>query len=122
MEYIEENWEEIIEFEKNTLDKIVSDLKKCDGIDHNSQNIDFLTQQLSLLGVSETRRRYSPSMLLNAFSIYIKSPKAYEECRKLLILPSIRHMRRLSSFLKPDPYSKNENMNYLKSQIELLND
>ena len=61
-----------------------------------------------------------PPMLLNAFSIYIKSPKAYEECRKILILPSIRHMRRLSSFLKPDAFCENENIKYLKSQVELL--
>ena len=100
MGYIEENWQEILEKDKNSLEKVINNFQTCSEIDHNSKIVEFLTQQLSLLGISETRRRYIPSMLLNAFSIYIKSPKAYEECRKILILPSIRHMRRLSSIFK----------------------
>ena len=67
-------------------------------------------------------RRYSPTLLLQSFSIYIKGTKAYEVCRKFITLPSIRHMRRLSSLLKPDPTDSGSNIKYLAEQVKHLKD
>ena len=61
-------------------------------------------------------------MLLNAFSIYIKGPGAYEVCRKFLLLPSIRSLRRLSSGLRPGEVLNNDDHSYLKSQVQLLSE
>ena len=76
--FIEENWENLGKSHDEVLLKqVIENFNNCSDIDQNSPKVDFVKNQLNLLNVHPNQRRYSCSILLHSFSIYIKGPKAY---------------------------------------------
>ena len=121
--FLQSNWKSFLKDEQNLkIENVIETLDNCSDIDNCCDKVQFIRKQLALLNLPDTARRYDNFVLLKAFSIYIKGTKAYEECRKILNLPSIRHMRRLSAFLRPDPTLNDNNFDYLKEQFNLLKD
>nr|XP_042911089.1 uncharacterized protein LOC122272083 [Parasteatoda tepidariorum] len=71
----------------------------------------FVSEKLKLHKKSPNSRRYSPHLTTLAYSLYIKSAACYEELRQsqIIYLPSIRHLKRLTSFLSLSPSTNNVN-------------
>ena len=59
----------------------------------------FLAEQIRLLCTSPKARRYSVDMIISGFSFYHRSRACYLELQKVLVLPSIRVLRDISSNL-----------------------
>ena len=59
----------------------------------------FLAQQIRFLCTSPKARRYSVDMIISRFSFYHRNRACYLELQKVLVLPSIRVLRDISSNL-----------------------
>lgn len=86
---------------KNAIEEMKESLQKCiDSVDdlHTVKKFKFINEQLSLIGVSKTGRRYSPDYLVTCYLIYATSPNAYKELRKqeVLCLPSEGTLRTIT--------------------------
>jgi len=57
----------------------------------------FLKEQLQLLVQKPQQRRFSPSAMISSFTLSLKSASFYESVRQLIILPSCRWLRQLST-------------------------
>ena len=78
-------------------------LKSIQQIDSDTverkQILQFLAEQLALVYAALKGKRYSTDMLILAFTWYHKSPACYHIIQRHLILPSVRLLRDLASYL-----------------------
>ena len=65
-------------------------------------------------------RRYSPELIMLAFSIFVKSRSAYQALSKFFYLPTTRSLQNYSSSLSLSVKNDSCNFDYLKGQISLL--
>ena len=93
-------------------------------LDENNLNqneqflLQFILEQLQLISISKTNRRYSVSMLKTCFLWQLTSTFLYEKLCNFLLLPSRSRLRQLSSPINVDSYTIY--LNYLKARIAEL--
>ena len=87
-----------------------------------TRSLEFLLEQLQLQKVTESGRRYSPSLLIFSFVLRSISTSAYSNIldQKILILPSIRVLQKLSS--RVSSKSGLTDSKYLSLRRQKLND
>ena len=79
----------------------------------------FLSEQLLLSIENPNRRRFSSNATVAAYALNIQSPRAYEYVRNnLLVLPSSRHLRQISSNISADVSAQSNE--YLKTKTKYL--
>ena len=75
-------------------------IKQIDADTVEQQQImQFLAEQLALVFAAPKSRRYSTDMLILAFTWSHKSPACYHIIQRHLILPSVRLLRDVASYL-----------------------
>lgn len=79
-----------------------------DGSDPDTdkhRSVAFFLEQLQLLDLPKNRRRYSPALLLFAFSIYSSGPASYRALlsQNVLTLPSVGLLNKLTRSVRSDP-------------------
>ena len=118
---METKWRFLNKTPEFNIDTIRENFENCIDIDHEDDRIKWLKKQLSYINVPPSKRIFSNSWCLTfAFDLFIKGAKSYEFCREFMFLPSPRHLRRISAFLKPSATSDVENKIYLGQQINNL--
>jgi hypothetical protein len=82
----------------------------------------FLLEQLDLCLKTPKQRRYSSFLLATAMMWQMTSPALYNQLRgeDVLSLPSVRHLKRLSSALTVDGTLSESTCNYLKIRLSTL--
>lgn len=94
----------------------------------NSEKFDsskFLLEQMKILAKPLHGRRYSTDLLIFAYCIYIKSAAVYKYlyASKLISIPSLRHLKKLSSDIKvTSGICTNENFSFLKGRCNSLSE
>ena len=83
--------------------------------------LQFFHEQIKLSNTESNGRRYSIETIMKAFTIYIKSPAAYESLRGFLYLPTTRTFRKYSSPYGDSVRNYDENAKYLKEQFKNVN-
>ena len=100
-------------------------LLETNAIDQEKKSkVQFLIEQLQLLHKVPTRRRYELSTLATCMTLFKTSPAAYKELLSdnILTLPSVQHLRRLSSALTVDLEFSESTVSYLKARFSRLNE
>ena len=82
------------------------------------QSLQFLAEQLALVYAAPKGRRYSTDMLILAFTWYHKSPACYHIIQRHLILPSVRLLRDVASYLNIG--HTNTSFRYLCNKVKYL--
>ena len=78
----------------------------------------FLVKQLKLSIETPNQRRFSSSLIVSAYTLLIKSSAIYEHVRNnMLMLPSSRYLRQLSSVMS----ESSESNSYLATKVKYLN-
>ena len=100
-----------IEFAISVLEDLLPDLES-----DAQGKLSFILEQLDLVLKSPKSRRYSPYLLAMAMMWHSTSPALYQQLRNegILTMPSVRHLRRLSSALNIDGSLSTSTVNYLK--------
>ena len=82
----------------------------------------FLQEQLSLIQTPPTGRRYSASLLTVACMLERTSPACYRQLLRegILTLPSVKHLRRLTSAIKPDFNLSETALAYIRAKYKKL--
>ena len=95
-----------------------------DEDDIEMKSIKFLAEQFKLLNSPKNQRTYSSDMLVWSFMIFLDSRSTYISIRGTgyLVLPTCRHLQRLSSNLFCSPASEQENKHYLRNRIKHLSE
>ena len=111
---------EDVKTEKDLLNEIVDQLhneKLCDN-----RKISFLTEQLSLVFIKPNARRYSSSLLAMAFMWQSISPALYRQVDSdgVLTLPSVKHVRALTSAVGADLKLTDPARKYLQTRFSKL--
>ena len=98
--YLDQNYSSIHPKEESIIE---SALKKLELLRSN-QKVEFIKEQLSLLYSKPNGRRYSKELLAMSIIWQNVSPACYRQILgyEVLSLPSVRHVRRLSSSLNVD--------------------
>ena len=87
--------------------------------DANKELRSFLSEQLLLSIENPNRRRFSSNATVAAYALNIQSSRAYEYVRNnLLVLPSSRHLRQISSNISADVSAGSNE--YLKTKTKYL--
>ena len=87
--------------------------------DANKELCSFLSEQLLLSIENSDRRRFSSNATVAAYALNMQSARAYEYVRNnLLVLPSSRHLRQISSNISADVSA--ESNEYLKTKTKYL--
>ena len=99
-------------------------LERDDVVEEKKGRLRFIIEQLNLLSKVPTRRRYEMSTLATCMSLLKTSPAAYKEllADHVLTLPSVQHLRRLSSALTVDLDFSPSTVSYLKARVARLNE
>ncbi len=110
---------------KNKLNTIIEDLEDIEIDDEvTERKVKFCADQLRLALKDPNGRRYSPALLATAMMWERTSPALYKQFikEKLFTLPSIAHLRRLSSSLDCSDGLSESMVEYLKLRIKNLSD
>ena len=96
-------------------------LSSCSGFaDEMMSRLQFLIEQLKLLTVSPTRKRYSSDTIVTAFTWFMLSACCYKNLRCVLSLPHTSLLRKLSSLVPGVKTSTAGITEYLTNKAKLL--
>ena len=100
LKYLNENYNDIDLSEENVVESALTKLELLTS----NHKLEFLKEQQSLLYTHPNGRRYSKNLLANAILWQNSSNACYSQilADDVLSLPSIRHLRRLSSAVTVD--------------------
>ena len=111
------------------MECLVSALETCiesDALDEKEnakRTFSFALEQIKLSLVDPKQRRYSPGLLACAMMWQNTSTALYKLLlsEKVLCLPSIRHLKRLSKAIEVDTGVNDTTIRYLKARAKNLN-
>ena len=83
-------------------------------------SIQFVIEQLKLIGVPKQGRRYTANRVKTAFLWQLSSTALSKKLRKTLILPSISHLQKLSAVINIK--SGSLDLHYLQQKTNILTD
>ena len=124
--YLEDHSEDVAP--EKVISNVASQLEtllEANSIDEEKKSkLQFLIAQLQLLPKVPTRRRYELSTLATCMTLFKTSPAAYKQLLSdnVLTLPSVQHLRRLSSALTVDLEFSESTVSYLKARFSRLNE
>jgi hypothetical protein len=109
------------------IDKALTAMEACANLelsDDEEMKLHFLIEQMRLLNVPKTSRRYSPSLIATSFSWNAYGPALYKQIRNdnLLTLPSSRYLEKLSQKVSVSESTRSKDFSYIKVRADRLQD
>jgi hypothetical protein len=108
-----------IKFACTLLESLLMDLDE-----DQEKKLSFILEQLEMLQKSPKQRRYPSFLIASAMMWQMTSPALYNQLlgEGFLTLPSVRHLKRLSSALTVDGTLSQSTLQYLKQRIASLSE